>query len=177
MRPLRWLIIPALALGLGAGTAVAAGVQDVGGSTGERVYRPAIGADIQPLYELAAGHLVVDLRGDGARPASSASTSGSVPGRPRSSCPRAPASRSTCTPALGGFDIFGEGSGGIDADRVEGGRTSAGTPRVAVQGDVGLGAVTIAHAPGQDSWNHATTGGTMTTPTGNACIGDAGAQG
>jgi phage shock protein PspC (stress-responsive transcriptional regulator) len=47
LRPLRWLIVPALALGLGAGTAVAAGVEDVGGSTGEEFYRPATAADIR----------------------------------------------------------------------------------------------------------------------------------
>ena len=62
VRPLRWLIVPALALGLGAGTAVAAGVEDVGGSTGEKVYRPASASSILPHYELGAGHLVVDLR-------------------------------------------------------------------------------------------------------------------
>jgi phage shock protein PspC (stress-responsive transcriptional regulator) len=52
VRPLRWLIVPALALGLGAGTAVAAGVEDVGGSTGEKVYRPASASSILPHYEL-----------------------------------------------------------------------------------------------------------------------------
>ena len=175
VRPLRWLIIPALALGLGAGTAVAAGVQDVGGSTGERVYRPASSADIKPLYELAAGHLVVDLRGTELDPETRVHVRLGA-GQAEILVPEGTCVALDLHAGAGGFDIFGEGSGGIDADRVEGGRAPAGTPRVAVQGDVGLGAVTIAHEPGQESWNHGDWRN-HDNSTGNACIGDAGAQG
>jgi phage shock protein PspC (stress-responsive transcriptional regulator) len=178
VRPLRWLILPALALALGAGTAVAAGVQDVGGSTGERVYRPASQADIRPLYELAAGHLVVDLRNADLTGDSRVNVKLGAGGAEVLVPP------GTCVVAdlhagIGGFDVFGHGSGGIDVDRVEGGRAPAGTPRVVVKGDVGLGAVTIAHQPGDGGWDHDNNwrNHDVDDRTGNACIGDPGAQG
>jgi phage shock protein PspC (stress-responsive transcriptional regulator) len=178
VRPLRWLIIPALALALGAGTAVAAGVQDVGGSTGERVYRPASQVDIRPLYELAAGHLVVDLRNADLTGESRVDVKIGA-GHAEILVPEGTCVAADLHAGMGGFDVFGHGSGGIDVDRVEGGRAPAGTPRVLVKGDVGLGAVTVAHQPGHDDWNDDNhwRNDDDGDGTGNGCIGDAGAQG
>ncbi len=181
VRPLRWLIVPALALGLGAGTAVAAGVEDVGGSTGEKVYRPASASAILPHYELGAGHLVVDLR--------NADLTGEQridvdlgAGHAEILVPEGTCVAADLHAGIGGFDVFGHGSGGIDVDRLEDGRAPAGTPRVVVNGDVGLGALTIDHQPSDgwddDHWNDNDWRNHDRSDTGdNACIGDPGVQG
>jgi phage shock protein PspC (stress-responsive transcriptional regulator) len=176
VRPLRWLIVPALALGLGAGTAVAAGVEDVGGSTGEKVYRPASASSILPHYELGAGHLVVDLR--------NADLTGEHridveigAGHAEILVPEGTCVAGDLHAGIGGFEVFGHGSGGIDVDRFEGGRAPAGTPRVVVKGDVGLGGLTIDHTPSGD-WNDNDWRNHDRSDTGdNACIGDPGVQG
>src|SRR5688500_872054 len=61
MRPVRWLVLPALALALSAGTVSAAGI-DLDGGVGERDYRPASVTDLRETYELGIGELIVDLR-------------------------------------------------------------------------------------------------------------------
>jgi phage shock protein PspC (stress-responsive transcriptional regulator) len=61
LRPVRWLVLPALALALSAGTVSAAGI-DLDGGVGERDYRPTSTADLRDKYELGMGELVLDLR-------------------------------------------------------------------------------------------------------------------
>jgi hypothetical protein len=180
VRPLRWLILPALALGLGAGTAVAAGVEDVGGSTGERFYRPAIASDVRPHYELGAGHLVVDLR--------NADLTGEHrididlgAGHAEVLVPEGTCVTSDLHAGMGALEVFDHGTGGVDVDRVEEGRAPAGSPRVVVTGDVGLGLISIDHESDdaghwRRDWND-DRGGSDDGDSGNACIGDDGAQG
>lgn len=61
MRPVRWLVLPAITLALSAGAVSAAGI-DLDGGVGERDYRPASAADLRETYKLGIGELVVDLR-------------------------------------------------------------------------------------------------------------------
>ena len=61
LKPVRWLILPALALALSAGTVSAAGI-DLDGGIGDRDYRPASVVDLRDRYQLGMGELVVDLR-------------------------------------------------------------------------------------------------------------------
>src|SRR5215208_2969738 len=61
LRPVRWLVLPALALALSAGTVSAAGI-DLDGGVGDRDYRPASALDLRDRYELGIGELIVDLR-------------------------------------------------------------------------------------------------------------------
>jgi phage shock protein PspC (stress-responsive transcriptional regulator) len=180
VRPLRWLIVPALALGLGAGTAVAAGVEDVGGSTGEKVYRPASAGSVRPHYELGAGHLVVDLRNAGLTGEHRIDVEIGA-GHAEILVPEGTCVAGDLHAGIGGFDVFGHGSGGIDVDHFEDGRAPAGTARVVVTGDVGLGALTIDHEPSDDwddDWNDNDWRDHDRNDTGtNACIGDPGVQG
>lgn len=61
-RPVRWLIVPALALALPAAAVEATGYALEGGY-GDRLVRPARLADIpEDGYRMAAGNLVIDLR-------------------------------------------------------------------------------------------------------------------
>src|SRR4051794_24909746 len=57
---MRWLIVPAMAVALSAGLAAAANV-DVRGGSGDRIYRPASTATLQPNYRLGMGHLLLDM--------------------------------------------------------------------------------------------------------------------
>jgi phage shock protein PspC (stress-responsive transcriptional regulator) len=61
VRPVRWLVLPAVTLALSAGAVSAAGI-DLDGGIGERDYRPASVADMRDTYQLGMGELVVDLR-------------------------------------------------------------------------------------------------------------------
>ena len=181
VRPLRWLIVPALALGLGAGTAVAAGVEDVGGATGERVYRPATAENIRSHYELGAGHLRVDLRGvelTGERRIDVEVGAGHA----EVLVPEGWCVTSDLHAGMGAVELFDEANGGIDVDRVDDGEAAPGTPRLVVTGDVGLGYFEIDHdADGEDwnddGWNRHGRSDRDGDNAGNACIGDSGAQG
>jgi phage shock protein PspC (stress-responsive transcriptional regulator) len=181
VRPLRWLIVPALALGLGAGTAVAAGVEDVGGSTGEHVYRPATAADIRPHYELGAGHLRLDLRGvelTGERDVDIDLGAGHA----EILVPEGWCVTSDLHAGIGALETFDEANGGIDTDRVDDGEAPRGTPRLNVTGDVGMGFLEIDHTPDGEDWDNDWSNehrriGRDDSNAGNACIGDRGAQG
>jgi hypothetical protein len=181
VRPLRWLIVPALALGLGAGTAVAAGVEDVGGSTGEQLYRPATAADIRPHYELGAGHLRLDLRGVELTGEHDVDIDVGA-GHAEILVPEGWCVTSSLHAGMGALESFDEANGGIDADRVDDGEAPAGTPRLNVTGDVGIGFFEIDHTADGENWDddwsneHRRIERDISN-AGNACIGDRGAQG
>jgi phage shock protein PspC (stress-responsive transcriptional regulator) len=152
VRPLRWLILPALALGLGAGTALAAGVEDVGDSTGERLYRPVDAADIAPRYEIGAGHLVVDLRDvDLTGETRLAVRAGA--GHVEVLVPQGVCVASDLHAGMGRVEVFDRSSAGVDTDRVEHVRGPAGTPRLVVDGDVGMGLIEIDHERDRGPWS------------------------
>jgi phage shock protein PspC (stress-responsive transcriptional regulator) len=180
VRPLRWLIIPALALGLGAGTAVAAGVEDVGGSTGEEFHRPATAADIRPHYRMGAGHLVVDLRNTQLTGEHRIDLDLGA-GQAEVLVPEGTCVATDLHAGIGALALFDRATGGIDVDREDGGSAPAGTPRVLVTGDVGLGVIEIDHEPDHHDWDREwrdhDRGDRDDRSDGNACIGDRGAQG
>ena len=62
LRPMRWLILPALAVAVPAAFVAAAGI-DLDGGIGERHYRPTTAAQLSEQYEIGVGQLTVDLRG------------------------------------------------------------------------------------------------------------------
>jgi phage shock protein PspC (stress-responsive transcriptional regulator) len=167
-RPVRWLIVPALALGLGAGTAVAAGAQDVGSSTGERVYRPASADEVRGRYELGAGHLVVDLRNADLRDGQRVHVKVGI-GRAEVLVPQDVCVASDLHAGVGAVDAFGADSGGVDVDREDGRRAPLGTPRVVISGDVGMGLASVAHEPGvfDGHWRH--DGDDRTATANTAC--------
>ena len=65
--PVRWLIVPALALALPAGVVAAADL-DVKGGVGERGYRPASPDALRAKDRVGVGRLVLDLRGTNLTP-------------------------------------------------------------------------------------------------------------
>ncbi len=147
---LRWVMLPALSLAIGAGFVAAAGI-DFGGGVGEREYRPLAGADVRERYELSMGQLVVDLR-------NTELPSGDTPlrmevgmGEAMLLVPRDVCVASTARVGAGDVRVFDRDSAGFDVDWEDPTRAPVGTSRVVVDADVGFGAFRVAHEGGSDS--------------------------
>jgi phage shock protein PspC (stress-responsive transcriptional regulator) len=145
LRPVRWLVLPALALALSAGTVQAAGV-DLDGGVGERDYRPASAADLPDSYQLGIGQLVVDLRQTDLPP-------GDVPvkvdvgvGDARVIVPRDVCVATDAHVRVGEVRTFERSNDGVDVDLVDRPDAPAGATRLLVNADVGVGSLRIGHA-------------------------------
>jgi phage shock protein PspC (stress-responsive transcriptional regulator) len=140
----RWLVLPALAIALPLAFVSAANI-DLNGGFGERHERPGTLAEIKHDYRLGAGELVIDLR-DVALPA------GDVPLRVRIGAGHAQVivDKGVCVASraqigIGAVAIFDRDTGGIDVDWRDTRRAPAKTPRLVIDGDVGLGFLEVSH--------------------------------
>ncbi len=148
----RWLMLPAVAFALAVATIAAAHV-DLHGGTGERTYRPQTLGEVRGGYELGAGRLEIDLR----KVAFPAGTTrlhvrlgvGVVTVLvPKDVCVATSAS-------IGGGYVgaLENRSGGLDVSWSERPIPPPGTPRLLVDGNVGLGALLVADHPLEHAWN------------------------
>lgn len=144
---IRWLILPALSLALGVGLVSAAGI-DLDGGVGEREYRPNSAADIRDRYQLGVGDLVVDLRGAHLPKGDTNLNLKIGMGQATLLVPRDVCVASTATIGAGAVELFNRENGGVDLDWEDKRSAPAGTSRVVVDADVGLGAFTVRHDPG-----------------------------
>jgi phage shock protein PspC (stress-responsive transcriptional regulator) len=149
----RWLILPALAVALPAGV-VAASNLDVTGGHGDRTYRPASADAVKDSYRLGAGHLTVDLR-------DARLTPGDHPLKIRLGVGEAEVlvAPNVCVSTdshvgIGGTSVFNRDGGGIDADWTDERSAPEGTPRIVVDGDIGIGAL-IVHHDEHERWSRA----------------------
>jgi hypothetical protein len=149
----RWLILPALALALPAGVVAAANL-DVRGGTGEVTYRPATAAAVHDSYRLGVGHLVVDLRDARLTPGDHRIKIRLGVGGAELLVPPGVCVSTASHVGIGGTSVFNRDSGGIDADWTDERSAPEGTPRVLVDGDVGIGAL-IVHHNEHESWDGA----------------------
>jgi phage shock protein PspC (stress-responsive transcriptional regulator) len=138
----RWLILPALALALPAGVVSAANI-DADGGIGERQFRPAAASDVRDTYRLGVGRLVVDLRdarlGPGDHPVKIQMGVGEA---------LVVVAPDVCVAShakvgAGRVAVFDRESGGVDVDWQDDRTAPAGTPRLIVDGDVGLGQLVV----------------------------------
>ena len=142
VKPVRWLILPALAIALPAAFVSAAGIS-LDGGYGERTYRPTSAAAIADRYELGAGKLVVDLRGADL-PAGDQRLDLEV-GMGEAVVIVDP---DVCVSAdadigAGQADVLDRGSGGLDVALVEDTVARPGAARLVVDADIGLGHLDI----------------------------------
>jgi phage shock protein PspC (stress-responsive transcriptional regulator) len=142
LRPVRWLVLPALSLALAAGLVAAAGIE-VDGGMGEREYRPASTADLRDRYELGVGELELDLR-ETDLPA------GDVPlevnlgiGEARVIVPDDVCVATSADIGAGDVNTFGRSSGGVDVDFEETPDAAPGTTRILLDAEIGLGAIRV----------------------------------
>jgi phage shock protein PspC (stress-responsive transcriptional regulator) len=148
LKPIRWLVLPAVALALAAGTVAAAGI-DLDGGVGDRDYRPASSADLQDRYELGIGDMAVDLR-DTELP------SGDVPleidlgmGEARLVVPEDVCVATTADVGMGNVSFFGRNNDGVDVDFDERPDADGDTTRILLDAEIGLGELRVSH---DDSW-------------------------
>jgi phage shock protein PspC (stress-responsive transcriptional regulator) len=140
----RWLILPALAVALPAGVVAAADL-DVRGGTGEVTYRPASSAEVHDSYRLGVGHLVVDLRDARLTPGDHRiKIRLGVGGAELLVAPGVCVSTDNHV-GIGGTSVFNRNGGGIDAQWTDERSAPEGTPRVVIDGDVGIGALIVHH--------------------------------
>jgi phage shock protein PspC (stress-responsive transcriptional regulator) len=140
----RWLILPALALALPAGLVAAADL-DVRGGTGEVTYRPATTAAVRDSYRLGVGHLVVDLRDARLTPGDHRIKIRLGVGGAELLVPRGVCVSTASHVGIGGTSVFNRSGGGIDTDWSDERTATEGTPRVVVDGDIGIGALIVHH--------------------------------
>lgn len=147
----RWLVLPALAIALPLAFVSAAGI-DLDGGFGERTERPGTLAEVKSNYRLGAGELIIDLR-DVKLPA------GDHPLKVQIGAGHAQvivdddvcvASRAEI--GMGAVAIFDQDNGGIDVDWRDTRRADGDTPRLVVDGDVGLGLLEVSRT--RDTIHH-----------------------
>jgi phage shock protein PspC (stress-responsive transcriptional regulator) len=140
----RWLVLPALAIALPLAFVSAADI-DLDGGFGARHVRPGTVAEIKPGYRLGAGELVVDLR-DVKLPAGDHRLKIDIgTGHALVLVADDVCVASNATVGMGGVSVFNRNDGGIDVDWNDARRAPAGTPRLVVDGDVGLGLLEVRH--------------------------------
>ena len=149
----RWLILPALALALPAGV-VAAAHLDVRGGTGEVTYRPASAAAVRDSYRLGVGHLVVDLRDARLTPGDHRIKIRLGVGGAELLVPPGVCVSTNNHVGIGGTSVFNRNGGGIDTEWTDERSAPEGTPRVVVDGDIGIGAL-IVHHDEHERWDGA----------------------
>jgi len=174
-RRARWLILPALSLGLAAAFVTATGI-DFDGGVGEREYRPTAATDVRDRYELGIGELVVDLR-DAHLPPGDRRISVDVGiGHAVVLVPENVCVTTDAQIGVGAVDAFDSENGGIDVAHTDARTAPAGTPRVVLEGDIGVGMLDVHHYArhrgshrswGSDDWSDFDAGGN------DACVGGA----
>ena len=151
----RWLVLPALAIALPLAFVSAAGI-DLDGGFGDRHERPGTVAEIKPEYRLGAGELVIDLR-DVALPPGDHPLSVQIgAGHAQVIVDEGVCVASRAEVGMGAVAIFDYDTGGIDLDWRDTRRAPAGTPRLVLDGDVGLGLLEVSHT--RDTIHHGRDG-------------------
>ena len=146
MKPVRWLILPAVTIALSAGAVSAAGI-DLDGGVGDEVYRPGSASELRDRYELGIGELEVDLRNTDL-------PAGDTPlgidlgvGEARLIVPEDVCVATDADVGVGAVRVFDRDSGGVDVDLVDEPDADLNTTRLMVNADVGLGALNVVHDP------------------------------
>ncbi len=147
----RWLVLPALAIALPLAFVSAAGI-DLDGGFGDREERPGTLAEVKDTYRLGAGQLIVDLR-DVTLPAGDHPLSVHIgAGHAQVIVDRDVCVASKAEIGMGAVAIFDHDSGGIDVDWRDTRRADGDTPRLVLDGDVGLGLLEVSHT--RDTIHH-----------------------
>jgi phage shock protein PspC (stress-responsive transcriptional regulator) len=142
LKPVRWLVLPALTVALAAGVVAAADI-DFDGGIGQREYRPGSSVDLRDHYELGIGELVVDLRGTDL-------PRGDVPldidvgiGEARLIVPDDVCVATNADVGLGNIAVFGRDHGGVDIAYEDAPDAKPTRTRVLLNADVGMGEVRV----------------------------------
>jgi phage shock protein PspC (stress-responsive transcriptional regulator) len=151
--PVRWLVLPAVALALSAGAVAASGI-DLDGGVGERDYRPTSVADMRDSYQLGMGELVVDLR-------QTDLPSGDVPvtidlgiGEARLIVPDDVCVATDAQIGIGEARTFDRHNAGVDVNVDDLPDAVPDTTRLLVKADVGIGSLRIGRSFSDSSFDY-----------------------
>jgi phage shock protein PspC (stress-responsive transcriptional regulator) len=148
----RWLVLPAVAFVLAVAVVTAAHV-DLHGGIGERTYRPRSLSEVRGAYRLGAGRLEIDLR-DIAFPAGNTRLHVQLGvGELVILVPRGVCVATSARIGGGYVGALEQRSGGLDVDWAERPSPPPHTPRLVLDGNVGLGALLVADRPIERAWN------------------------
>lgn len=142
VRPVRWLVLPAVALALSAATVSASGI-DLDGGVGERDYRPASAAELREPYRLGMGELIVDLRQTELPPGDVEMAIDLGVGDARVIVPEDVCVATDAEIGIGEVLAFDRDSGGVDVDYEDLPSADSSTTRLLVNADIGVGALRI----------------------------------
>jgi len=141
----RWLVLPAVVIALPLAFVSAAGI-DLDGGLGERHVRPGTLAEVKDGYRLGAGELVVDLRNVDLPAGDRKLEIGIGTGHAVVLVADDVCVATTASVGMGGVSVFERDGGGIDMDWRDTRRAPAGTPRLVLDGDIGLGLLEVRHS-------------------------------
>jgi phage shock protein PspC (stress-responsive transcriptional regulator) len=158
LKPIRWLILPALALALSAGAVSAAGI-DLDGGVGDRNYRPASTIDLRDRYELGIGELTVDLRNTDLPAGDTPLQLDLGVGSARLIVPDDVCVATTADIGVGYAGVFDGDSDGIDVDYEDQRTASPDRSRLVVDAEVGVGELLIGHSTSDFGMQEATFDG------------------
>ena len=145
VKPVRWLILPALLLGLSAGGVSAAGVSS-GGGVGERHYRPASVSDLRDHYELGLGQLDLDLRDLDLPPGDTPLEVDLGIGDLRIAVPDDVCVASKVEIGAGEARVLGRVNDGVDVSYEEHPEAPPSVSRLLIDAEIGLGAIEVRDA-------------------------------
>jgi hypothetical protein len=145
VKPIRWLILPALLLGLSAGGVSAAGVSSDGG-VGERHYRPASMSDLRDHYELGIGQLDIDLRDLDLPPGDTPLEVDLGIGDVRIAVPDDVCVASKVEIGAGEARVLGRVNDGVDVSYEEHPEPPPSVSRLLIDAEIGLGAIEVRDA-------------------------------
>jgi hypothetical protein len=144
LAPVRWLVLPALAIALPAGFVAAAGI-DLDGGVGQRTHRPATLDELRDGYELGLGELTVDLRSLKLPRGDHRLRVGVGMGEAIVIVPDDVCVAADARIGVGAADVLERRSAGLDVDLVERRLARPGAPRLVVDADIGIGHLDVRH--------------------------------
>jgi phage shock protein PspC (stress-responsive transcriptional regulator) len=142
LKPIRWLVLPAVTLALAVGTVAAADI-DLDGGVGKERYNPASTADLHDRYELGIGELVVDLRNTDLPPGERPLKLDVGIGEARLIVPDDVCVATEADVGMGNVHVFGRDNSGVDVDFDEQLRADPDTTRLVLDAEVGVGEVRV----------------------------------
>jgi phage shock protein PspC (stress-responsive transcriptional regulator) len=149
----RWLLLPAVAFASSVAVIAAAHV-DLHGGMGERTYRPHTLSEVRGGYRLGAGRLEVDLRGIAFPPGDTQLHVRLGVGELVVIVPRDVCVATSARIGGGYVGALERRSGGLDVDWAEHlTPSSPRTPRLVLDGNIGLGALLVAEHPIEPAGN------------------------
>ena len=145
VRPVRWLILPAVLMALSTGSVAAADIS-LDGGVGERHYRPASMADLHDRYELGMGELDIDLRDLELPPGDTPLEIDLGIGDVQITVPTDVCVASRADIGVGEANILGRTNGGVDVSFEEHPEAPPTASRLVLDADIGVGALQVRDA-------------------------------